>query len=345
MTKLAAVAAAEHDAMPVLVDRFGRVHRSLRVSVTDVCNIRCQYCMPAEQVQFLPASHLLSFDHIQTFVRAALACGIRKVRLTGGEPLLRPRLSQLVGKLNQLDGLQEIALTTNGMLLPEQIHELAAAGLRRVNISLDTLSEETFKRLSRREGLKRVLAGIEAALAIPDLEVKLNALVLRDVNLKDVFDLIEFACQRKVPLRFIEFMPLDSDRSWSQSRMVSGQELRERIEAKFGRLEPVENADVHQPARDFRLVDADLRLGFIDSVSQPFCSGCDRLRLTADGKIRNCLFGSEEWDVGAILRSEDATAVRIAELLSASTLAKHAAHGIASPNFQPPQRAMYQIGG
>ncbi len=345
MTKLAEVAATEKETAPVLIDRFGRVHRSLRVSVTDACNIRCQYCMPAEDVQFLHSSHLLSFEHIEVFVREALNCGIRKVRLTGGEPLLRPRLPWLVDKLNRLDGLDEIALTTNGMLLKKHIDELVAAGLQRVNISLDTLSEATFKRLSRRDGLSRVLEGIEAALAVPHLEVKLNALVLRDVNLADIFGLVEFACQRQVPLRFIEFMPLDSDRSWSQSRMVSGQELRVMLQAKFGPLQPVDQANVHQPARDYTLVDGGGRLGFIDSVSQPFCRGCDRLRLTADGKIRNCLFGSEEWDVGEVLRSDPAPANRIADILRASTLAKHAAHGIESPGFQPPQRAMYQIGG
>ncbi len=336
---------SSHASRPALVDRFGRVHRSLRVSVTDACNIRCQYCMPAENVQFLHASRLLSFDQIEIFVRQAVACGVRKVRLTGGEPLLRPDLFRLVEHLNEIQGLDEIALTTNGMLLAKQIGPLAAAGLKRVNVSLDTLSAENFKVLSRRDGLSRVLEGIDATQSFPQVVVKLNALLLRDVNLVDVFDLMEFALQRALPLRFIEFMPLDSDRSWTQSRMVSGAELRSMIAERFGPLEVVKDRDPHQPAVDYVLVHGGGRIGFVDSVSNPFCGSCDRLRLTADGKIRNCLFGREEWDVAPLLRNSPDADRAIEELLRLSVWAKHASHGIDSPDFQPPARAMYQIGG
>ncbi|MEO8268869.1 MAG: GTP 3',8-cyclase MoaA [Aureliella sp.] len=328
-----------------LVDRFGRVHRSLRVSVIDACNIRCQYCMPATGVQFLPRERLLEFDHIERFVRTAVAMGINKVRLTGGEPLLRPELHDLVARLRAIDGLQQLALTTNGMLLANQIDSLVSAGLQRINISLDTLSEPTFRQLTRRDGLDRVLAGIEAARRFPQLELRLNALVLRDVNLDDVFDLVDFAQQRQCTLRFIEFMPLDSDRQWSQARMVSGNELRSLLAGRFGPLRRCSAVDPSQPSSDYEFIKGDGRVGFIDSVSQPFCAGCDRLRLTADGNLRNCLFGRDEWDVGKVLRMEPFDSCALQTILSTGTLAKRAAHGIDSPDFQPPERAMYQIGG
>ncbi len=330
---------------PTLVDRFGRTHRALRVSVTDACNIRCQYCMPADTVKFLPTERLLSFEHIETLVRAAVACGIRKVRLTGGEPLLRSNLSQLVQRLRQIEGLSELALTTNGMLLPDQIEALVSAGLQRINISLDTLSAETFKQLSRRDGLSRVLAGIDSTRPFPGLIVKLNALVLRDVNLVDVFGLVEFACSRGLQMRFIEFMPLDSDRSWTQARMVAGRELRQLLEDRFGALRPIQNSDPSQPAVDYEIESTGGRVGFIDPVSQPFCQSCDRLRLTADGKLRNCLFGREEWDVAELLRDPSVDAAGLVQRMQACILAKHASHGIEQPDFQPPTRAMYQIGG
>lgn len=328
-----------------LVDRFGRVHRSLRVSVIDACNIRCQYCMPAEGVEFLPRHRLLDFDHIERFVRTVVGMGIRKVRLTGGEPLLRTDLHHLVARLRAIDGVQELALTTNGMLLDRQIEALVAAGLQRINISLDTLSEPTFHQLTRREGLSRVLSGIEATTRFPQLQLKLNSLVLRDVNLADIYDLVDFARQRACTLRFIEFMPLDSDRQWSESRMVSGEELRGLLTQRFGPLLRCADVDPSQPASDYEFVRGAGRIGFIDSVSKPFCAGCDRLRLTADGKLRNCLFGTEEWDVGELLRQEPFDVEQLQSLMRRGTLAKHAAHGIASPDFQPPARAMYQIGG
>ncbi len=328
-----------------LVDRFGRVHRSLRVSVIDACNIRCQYCMPATGVQFLPREQLLGFDHIERFVRTAAEMGINKVRLTGGEPLLRPELHSLVARLCAIDGLQQLALTTNGMLLANQIDSLVSAGLQRINISLDTLSEPNFRKLTRRDGLDRVLAGIEAARGYPQLELKLNALVLRDVNLDDIYDLVEFAQQRQCTLRFIEFMPLDSDRKWSQARMVGGAELRSLLASRFGPLLRCADVDPSQPSSDYQFTNGGSRVGFIDSVSKPFCAGCDRLRLTADGKLRNCLFGRDEWDVGEVLRGEPFDSNALQALLCTGTLAKHAAHGIDSPDFQPPERAMYQIGG
>lgn len=348
-TNQKAIEAMAELASAPLVDRFGRVHRSLRISVTDVCNIRCQYCMP-EHVSFLPKDRHLSFEQIAEFVSAVAPLGLRHLRITGGEPLVRPQLWRLIELLNQIPEVEEIGLTTNGTLLAEQLRELVEAGLRRVNISLDSLSEETFKRMSRREGLDRVLLGIERAIEQPDLVVKLNALILRDVNLADVLDLVEFAISRRITLRFIEFMPLDGDRNWSRSRMVSGQELRDLISQRYGALIQVAGGDSSQPSTDYETAEG-ARLGFIDTVTAPFCGRCDRLRLTTDGKIRNCLFGMEEWDIKPLLTASN-PGQKSAERLKAiqhsvrnAVSAKHPSHGIASPDFQPPHRAMYQIGG
>ncbi|MEZ6138763.1 MAG: GTP 3',8-cyclase MoaA [Pirellulaceae bacterium] len=328
-----------------LIDNFDRVHRSLRISVTDVCNIRCQYCMPAE-VQFQPRDRQLSFEQIAQFVRTTARLGVVHYRLTGGEPLLRPRLHELIKLLKEIKGVEEVGLTTNGLLLAEQLPELLSAGLQRVNISLDTLSDATFKKLARRDGLQRVLAGIDAAVqAAPALHLKLNSLVLRDVNLDDVLSLVEFARERNVTLRFIEFMPLDADRSWSVNRMVSGDELRQRIATHCGGLVPVEPENPAQPATDYMFAEGGPgRIGFIDSVTRPFCGTCDRLRLTFDGKVRNCLFGSQEWDVRELLNDQHSEQ-ELGQLLLNAVAAKHRSHGIADADFQPPARAMYQIGG
>lgn len=343
-----------------MVDSFGRVHQALRISVTDACNIRCQYCMPAEGAQFLPQKSLLSFEQIEQFVRSMVSLGVSKIRLTGGEPLLRRRLADLVARLAAIEGVTDLALTTNGLLLEQQIDELYGAGLRRLNISLDTLSAETFRRISRRDGLKRVLSGIEAAREYSGLELKLNALVLREVNLDGVLELVEYALSRAIPLRFIEFMPLDAEKAWAQRLVVTGAELRSLIVANLGELVEIPSADPARPARDFRLKNQALHgegggvVGFIDSVSSPFCGACDRLRLTADGKLRNCLFGLEEWDVAGMLAemvaASNATeseelSVQLQRRVRECVIAKHASHGIADPNFEAPSRAMYQIGG
>lgn len=349
-----------------LVDRFQRVHRSLRISVTDVCNIRCQYCMPDGNVPFMPSQRLLSFDQIAQFVKVTAKLGVTHYRLTGGEPLMRPDLHELVQMLTGIDGVHEVALTTNGMLLPGQLSSLVRAGLQRVNISLDTLSEESFQKLSRRAGLHRVLEGIQAVLAQPEVELRLNALVLRDINWDDVIDLVSFAKQHAVVIRFIEFMPLDGRREWSQQRMVSGDELRQRLSTHFGPLTVRPRPDSAQPSTDYLFADGNA-VGFIDAVTRPFCGNCDRLRITADGKIRNCLFGREEWDVAPQLRElAECEAMghckadcgrdrlkptylqlqqQLSQVIRECIAAKAAAHGVHNPDFQPPQRAMYQIGG
>lgn len=327
-----------------LIDGFGRTHRSMRISVTDKCNLRCQYCMPLEVVDFQPASNLLTFEEISHFAEACISRGIRKLRVTGGEPLMRRHLDRLIGMLNSIQGLEDLAITTNGILLEEQLDDLVAAGLRRVNISLDTLRSSVFKTLTRRDGLERVLTGIAAAVNCDALSVKINALILRDVNLDDVLGLAQFAVNLKIPIRFIEFMPLDADRAWSEQRMVSGEELRTLLEEACGPLLRVSGIDPSQPSSDYVTRNGTV-FGFIDTVTQPFCGNCDRLRLTADGRLRNCLFGQKEWDIRQVLRSHPIDSQKLHALLDACVADKYFAHGSPDARLQAPVRAMYQIGG
>ncbi len=344
ISKIEPTTPVEHtDRLPPLIDAFGRVHDSLRISVTDACNIRCRYCMPETVKGFLPQHRLLTYDSIVRIVSVLVRSGVRKVRLTGGEPLMRPHLEQLVAMLATTPGLQQIAMTTNAMLLADKVASLQEAGLTHVNISLDTLRESAFKQISRRDGLDQVLAGIDAAVE-SKLKVRLNALVLREINLQDCVPLVEFARHRNLFIRFIEFMPLDADRQWSQEQVVNGNELRAYLERYFGLLTPLARADPSQPASDFSFVDGKGGVGFIDPISKPFCESCNRIRLTADGKLRNCLFGREEWDLKAACES-NASDEQICEIARRCISSKFASHGISSSDFQQPDRAMYQIGG
>lgn len=329
--------------LPPLVDRFGRVHQSIRISVTDRCNIRCRYCMPEGQVSFLHESRYLSFDHLVLLVKTLVDLGITKLRLTGGEPLMRRDLSQLIRDLRSNAPDLELALTTNGMFLPAQAQSLADAGLQRINISLDTLREATFKKLSRRDGIDQVLAGIDAACQA-GLDVRLNALLLRSINWNEVEELLVFAIDRSLKLRFIEFMPLDAERQWSRDEMISGNELRQRIAEKWGDLHPKPRKDPSQPAEDYHFANGLGEVGFIDSVSHPFCHACNRLRLTAEGFLHNCLFGKESWDIGNLLR-QGASQNQLVDRIRDCVWHKHPAHGISESGFSPPPRAMYQIGG
>jgi len=299
--------------------------------------------MPEKVHGFLPSDRLLDFESIVRIVSVLGPAGIEKIRLTGGEPLMRPELPRLVRLLSQISSVRQLAMTTNGMMLEESIDALVAAGLTHVNISLDTLREKAFQQVSRREGLDKVLRGIASALQSP-LQVRLNALVLRGINLEDVIPLVRFAMERGVTIRFIEFMPLDADRAWSESQVVSGKELRRMIEKEFGELRPVIAVDPSQPSRDFQFADGTGGIGFIDPVSQPFCKDCNRLRLTADGKFRNCLFGRQEWDVRGPLM-QGATDAEIYQIALDCVREKFASHGISDDGFSPPERAMYQIGG
>ncbi len=327
-----------------LIDAFGRVHTNLRVSVTDRCNIRCFYCMPAENVQFKPRHELLTFEEIECVVRVAAHLGVNKLRLTGGEPLVRHGLPVLVRKLASIPGIADIALTTNGVLLAEQAQQLKDAGLHRLNISLDSLDPETFFRISRREGLDRVLAGIAAAKRVGFEKIKLNAVAIRGLTEPDIVPLSRFAREQGLEMRFIEFMPLDAEGNWDNEQVLSGEQIRAVLEAEIGQLLPAERDDPSQPATDYHFADGGGSIGFINPVTQPFCATCNRLRLTAEGQLRNCLFSTEEWDAREILR-EGGSDAELAELFRASVGAKRAGHGINSDEFLRPERAMYQIGG
>ena len=328
-----------------IIDSFGRVHTNLRISVTDRCNIRCFYCMPAEEVEFRPRSELLTFEEITRFVTVAATMGVDRLRITGGEPLVRAEIPLLVRMLAGIAGIQDIALTTNGILLGELADQLYASGLTRLNVSLDTLDETTFQRISRRGGLQRVLDGIFAARAAGFAKIRLNALAIRDVTENDIVPLAAFAREHDLELRFIEYMPLDAVGGWQATQVLRGAEIAAVLAAAFGPLEPVDRPDPSQPAVDYRFADGRGRIGLINPVSEPFCGDCNRLRLTADGQVRNCLFSTNEWDARAVLRRADATDDELAEVIYASVAAKRPGHGIDSPEFLKPQRAMYQIGG
>lgn len=326
-----------------LVDSFGRAHTNLRLSVTDRCNIRCFYCMPAH-VEFRPREELLTFEEMASFVRAVVPLGIDKLRLTGGEPLVRSGLPSLVRMLADTPGVRDLALTTNGTLLADQAQDLAAAGLMRLNISLDALSEATFQRITRREGLDRVLAGIDAAQRAGFADIRLNAVAIRGLTEAEIVPLAEFARTRGLDLRFIEFMPLDADREWTSGGVLTGAEIRRMLEEQFGPLRPKARDDASKPAVDFAFADGRGSVGFISPVSESFCGDCNRLRLTAEGQVRNCLFSMEEWDARALLRG-GASDAEIRSLVRSSVAAKMEAHGIGESSFQRPVRAMYQIGG
>lgn len=327
-----------------LIDAFGRVHTNLRVSVTDRCNIRCFYCMPAENVRFKPRHELLTFEEIERFVRVVAQMGVDKVRLTGGEPLVRHGLPVLVQKLAQVPGVRDIALTTNGILLAEQAQALRSAGLRRLNISLDTLDRETFFRISRRQGLEQVLEGIFAAQRAGFQKIRLNAVAIRGITEPEIVPLGQFARRHGLEMRFIEFMPLDAEGNWDDGQVLTGEEIRDALVSGIGPLVPLAVEDPSQPATDYMFADGIGRIGFINPVSQPFCHNCNRLRLTAEGQVRNCLFSSEEWDAREILRGGGSDE-ELADLVLASVGAKKAGHGINSDQFVKPERAMYQIGG
>jgi len=331
-------------AVEPLVDKLGRVHTNLRLSVTDRCNIRCFYCMPDENVRFLPRREILSFEEIERFVRVVAPIGVNKLRLTGGEPLVRSDLPRLVQRLASVPGINDIALTTNGILLEEQAQALKDAGLSRINISLDALTEETFRRIARRDGLDRVLTGIQAAKRVGFARIRLNAVAIKGITEPEVVPLANFAREHGMEMRFIEFMPLDAENHWQHDQVLSGEEIRQLIEEAIGPLEPTERPDPSQPAMDFRFSDGSGTIGFINPVTQPFCEDCNRLRLTAEGKVRNCLFSTVEWDARAILRGGGSDN-DLAQLVRDCVAAKKPVHGIDSADFHRPQRAMYQIGG
>jgi cyclic pyranopterin phosphate synthase len=325
-----------------LVDSFGRVHNNLRISVTDRCNLRCTYCM-AEDVEFLDRTELLTFEEITRFVTIAAGLGIDKVRLTGGEPLMRRDLSRLVGMLSAVPGIRDVGLTTNGFLLADQARTLYAAGLRRINVSLDTLRPECFRQLTRRDGLDKVIAGILAAREAGFEPVKINAVSIRGITEEEVVPLARFARQHGLELRFIEYMPIGADH-WERGKVYFAHEILDQLEREICPLVPVEDYDPRAPAMEFRYTDGGGKVGIIASVSRPFCMSCNRVRLTAEGKLRNCLFALDEVDVKPFLRGQ-ASDEAIADVIRRNVAAKWEGHEINTARFIKPLRTMHAIGG
>jgi len=300
--------------------------------------------MPHENVRFKPRSELLTFEEIERFVRLAAQMGVNKLRITGGEPLVRAELPKLVSALSRIPGIEDVAMTTNGILLTEHARALKDAGLDRLNISLDGLSEETFRRIARRDGLDRVLAGIDAAKRLQFKQIRLNAVAIREVTEQEIVPLARFAREQDLELRFIEFMPLDAEENWQDEHVLSGDEIRTRLEDALGSLVPATRPDPNQPAMNFRFADGIGRIGFINSVSKPFCDHCNRLRITAEGQVRNCLFSTVEWDARAVMR-RGGSDEELGQLVCDCVAGKKPGHGTDSYQFTRPERAMYQIGG
>ena len=323
-----------------LIDSFGRVHRDLRISVTDRCNFRCRYCMPADGLEWLPREELLSFEEIERVARLMVErYGISSIRLTGGEPTVRARLTTLVRMLAVLP--VDLSMTTNGATLKKVADDLAAAGLRRINVSLDSLRRDRFLELTLRDELTAVLDGIDAAIGAGFDPVKVNVVVMRGVNDDELVEFAEFGRERGVIVRFIEFMPLDADEAWSNNAVVTQSEIVSTIGEVFP-LVPV--ARTSAPATRFRYADGGGEFGVVASVTRKFCDTCDRVRLTADGQFRNCLFAVDEFDLRGLLRA-GATDDEICDLLERAVGAKWAGHGIGTVDFIRPARSMSQIGG
>jgi cyclic pyranopterin phosphate synthase len=334
-----------------LVDAFGRVATDLRISLTDKCSLRCTYCMPAEGLDWLPKAAVLSDDEIVRLAGIFVAAGVRTIRLTGGEPLVRAGVVGLVSRLAELDPRPDLSLTTNALALADKAEDLALAGLDRVNVSVDTLDRQRFVELTRRDRLADVLAGLVAAAEAGLAPIKVNAVLVRDQNLAEAPDLLDWALRHGYRLRFIEHMPLDAQHAWARATMVTADEVLELLTERYV-LAP-HGGRGHAPAEEFDVLDGPgrehwaagpHRLGIIASVTRPFCRDCDRLRLTADGQLRTCLFAHVETDLRAMLRcgADDAEILRATAVAVA---AKPAAHGIDSPTFRQPDRPMSAIGG
>ena len=327
-----------------LRDSWGREIKSVRVSVTDKCNFRCKYCMPAEGLEWLPREEVLTFEEITRLVSVLAALGVSEVRLTGGEPLARRDLPDLVRMLAPIPGVDDLSLTTNGVLLDRLAGPLVDAGLRRVNVSLDSLNHVRFAEITRRDALDRVLRGLEEAERYPELRpIKVNCVAIKGFTETEVPALAEFARRRPYVVRFIEFMPLDADEVWREDEVLTGAEIRALIEAAHGPLVELPSKP-SSTAKRFAFADGRGEIGFVNPVSEPFCSTCDRIRLTADGQLRTCLFSRREWDLKTPLRS-GASDDELTALLRWAVAHKELKHRINEPGFVRASRSMSQIGG
>lgn len=328
----------------MLKDSYGRDIHDLRISVTDRCNFRCVYCKSADPKNYVPHRELLDWDEFLRLARIMTGLGIRKVRVTGGEPLLRPGIIDFLWQLSQIDGIHDLALTTNGYLLADMAQDLARAGVHRVNVSMDSSHPERFAAITRTPGsYERVLKGVEAAVEAGLDPVKVNVVLVRGFNEGEILGFAELARTKNIVVRFIEFMPLDADHAWNRSLVVTAREIFDTIHPVF----PLAEAPRHEAsdtALRYRFKDGKGEIGVVASVSIPFCGQCSRIRLTADGKLRTCLFSLEEYDLGAMLRSE-AGDPAIEEYIRSAVYQKEQGHRINEPDFVQPSRTMVYIGG
>jgi cyclic pyranopterin phosphate synthase len=327
----------------MLIDSFGRVHDNLRISVTDRCNIRCFYCMPEHDVQFVKRSEILDFEEIDRFARIAAGLGVTKLRVTGGEPLVRRDLPVLIQRLAAIPGIRDLALTTNGVLLPDLAGPLYEAGLRRINVHVDTLDRERFFQITRRDDLPKVLRGLEIAKDL-GYRVKLNSVAVKNLVEPDIVPLALYARENGFEVRYIEFMPLDAQNLWDRSKVLLADDMIAALSREIAPLVAVPDPDPRAPATEYEFADGGGKVGFIASVSRPFCLNCNRIRLTADGKLRYCLFAIVEDDVKGLMRS-GASDDAIAALIRQNLAAKWEGHEINSTRFVAPPRPMYSIGG
>jgi cyclic pyranopterin phosphate synthase len=326
-----------------LIDGHGRRIEDMRLSVTDRCNFRCQYCMPAEGLPWLERADILSFEEIERLVRVLVGLGVRDVRLTGGEPLVRRDLPRLVAMLKAIDGIRELSLTTNGYLLERDAEALVLAGVDRFNVSVDSLQRDRFYAMTRRDALPQVLRGLEVLAGFPAAHpIKVNAVAIRGFTEQEILPFARFARTHPYEIRFIEFMPLDGDRAWTPDQMLTGEEIRAAIHEHFP-LEP-EPREPSATARVYRFADGQGRIGFINPVSNPFCADCNRIRVTADGRLRTCLFSLNETDLRGPMRA-GAPDDEVEAILRGAVWRKELKHHVNDPGFVQPARTMSAIGG
>ena len=328
---------------PKLIDGMGRTIVNLRISVTDRCNFRCTYCMPADNVEFMDRSNLLSFEEIQRVAQIVSRMGINRLRLTGGEPLMRKNLPVLIKMLNEIDGIDDIAMTTNAYFLKDQAQSLKDAGLKRLNVSLDALDPEKFRDVNRRDCLQSVLDGLDTARKVGFKSIKINAVAVRNFSETEIMGLIEMGRSEGFEIRFIEFMPLDSDKVWERDKVLFGHEIIDLIKENY-ELVPIDNSLEIGPASEYNFADGQGKVGIITAVSNPFCDHCNRIRMTADGKLRTCLFSTNETDLKKLIRT-GATDENIIDALNQAVLIKEPGHKINLDDFERPTRAMHAIGG
>jgi len=331
--------------MELLVDSYGRRIKSMRISITDKCNFRCTYCMPAEGLPWLKKAEILSYEEIERIARIAVQIGIEQIRLTGGEPLVRRDMPVLVRQLRKIEGLRSLSLTTNGILLKQMAGALAEAGLTRINVSLDSLIREKFAKLTRRDQLARVLEGLEELEKYPSIHpIKVNAVAIKGYSEEEVLEFARLARRKAYVIRWIEFMPLDADQIWRKEDILTGAELKAILEEEYGPLVPITTGDPSETARRYTFSDSIGEVGFINPVSEPFCATCDRIRMTADGQLRTCLFATEETDLRLLLRS-NASDEDLVKAIRQAVWNKELKHYIGDKRFKRANRSMSMIGG